>query len=830
MIRNLMMAAFLAALWGAATAAQAEPPPAANPTAAAEAAQVTRSPSGLQVRASGLVMQVTALREDVLRIRIGRDGHLPEDASWAVLPDARQATVPVEQVSEDKAVGFRTGALGVRIDPKTLHLVVEDGEGRAILSDASAGGLSLDGEGFTLRKALPEGERYYGLGDKAGPLDRRGQAFSLWNTDANGYQDYSDPLYKSIPFFLGVGPDGRSFGLLLDDTFRTWFDFGRTDPNQVAIGAENGPIDYYVIAGPDPKQVVQAYAWLTGPSPLPPLWTLGFQQSRYSYMSDKEVRGVAARLRQERIPADAIYLDIDYQDRNRPFTVNSKTFPDLPKLVSDLKAEGFHMVAITDPHIADAPGQGYAPYDTGVAGDHFVKTPDGATYVGAVWPGPSVFPDFTRAETRTWWGGLYKDFHAAGIAGFWNDMNEPSVFETPTKTMPLDVVHRIDEPGFRARTATHAEIHNVYGMENSRATHDGLLSLAPDERPFVLTRASYAGGQRSAATWTGDNSSTWAHLALSVSMQLNLGVSGFAWSGADVGGFTGSPTPELLTKWFEIGAFTPLFRDHAAKGTRPREPWVDGSAQTDIRRRFIEERYRLIPYLYALADEAARTGLPVMRPMFLEFPKQPEDPKLATFLLGPDLVVAPPINGEALDVYDVTLPGRGWFDYWTGRSVMRDPNVDLSQPEVEIVHETPTLERLPVFVRPGTILPRQPLVQSLSDTPKGVLELRIYPGPDCKGALYWDDGRSTRRDDDAVLRQTIRCESTPKGLKVVFEARQGRYRPWWTGLHVAVYGWTNPATVARLDGHRVAATYTPDPGLLQLDLPDQPGPAVLSLE
>jgi alpha-glucosidase len=344
----------------------------------------------------------------------------------------------------------------------------------------------------------------------------------------------------------------------------------------------------------------------------------------------------------------------------------------------------------------------------------------------------------------------------------------------------------------------------------------------------VLTRASYAGGQRYAATWTGDNSPTWAHLTLSVNMQLNLGVSGFAWSGADVGGFSGSPSPDLLTKWIEIGAFTPLFRDHAVKDSRPREPWVDGPAQTDIRRRYIEERYRLMPYLYALADETARTGLPVMRPMMLEFPTQPDQGSLAAFMLGPDLLVAPPAAGEALDRFDVTLPGRGWFDYWSGKRVA-ETGADETQAGVEVVHETPSLARLPVFVRPGSILPRQPLVQSLAETPQGALELRIYPGPDCKGELYWDDGHSMRRDDAAVLRQTIRCEKTAQGLKVIFEARRGGYRPWWNEMHLSVYGWLSPAATAHLDGKPVATTYDPDPGVLHLDLPDQPGAAVLTI-
>ena len=241
-----------------------------------------------------------------------------------------------------------------------------------------------------------------------------------------------DPLYKSIPFFLAIS-GGRSYGLFLDNTWRTWFDFGKQARDAYAFGSEGGPLDYYLIYGPTPKQVVEGYAWLTGTPPLPPLWSLGFQQSRYSYTPESQVREVADRLRADKIPSDALYLDIDYQDRNRPFTVNPVTFPNFPGFVSDLRKQNFHLVVITDLHIAHAPNQGYVPYDTGHAGDHFVKNPDGSEFVGVVWPGPAVFPDFTRAQTRAWWGNLYKQFVDDGVAGFWNDMNEPSVFDQPSQ-------------------------------------------------------------------------------------------------------------------------------------------------------------------------------------------------------------------------------------------------------------------------------------------------------------------------------------------------------------------------------------------------------------
>jgi len=782
-------------------------------------------PDGVEFRAGDLIERITALRDDVVRVRVGPQGALPEDASWAVLPASRTAHATVTPT----ATGFTTKDVVVRIDPADGRLTIEDRAGRTILADAPDRHLSYGGKTFEVRQVLPADEHILGLGDKTGPLDRRGQAFSMWNTDAFGWRESSDPLYKSIPFFVGVNDAGRAYGLLFDDTWRSWFDFGRTDPRVLTFGAEDGPLDYYVVAGPTPKDVVEAYAWLTGPSPMPPLWALGFQQSRYSYMNDAEVRAIAARLRAEKIPADAIYLDIDYQDRNRPFTVNTQAFPDLKGLAGDLKTEGLHLVLITDLHIADQAGQGYAPYDTGAAGDHFLKAPDGKPYVGVVWPGPSVFPDFTRTVTRAWWGGLYRDFVSDGVSGFWNDMNEPAVFDGPGHSMPLDIVDRIDEPGFAARTAAQAEIHNIYGMQNSRATFDGLLALAPDERPFVLTRASYAGGQRYAWTWTGDNDSTWNHLALSIPQLENLGMSGFAWSGADVGGYAGSPSPELLTRWVEVAAFTPMFRDHSGKGTARHEPWVDGPAQTAIRRRFIEARYRLMPYLYALADEASRTGLPVMRPLILEFPTAAAYLRQTgpEFMLGADLLVAPQPDFDTRDDYEAVLPGTGWYDYWTGLPV---PALAQVGGGGDVVHETPTLDRLPVFVRPGSILPRQPLVQSTSERPDGPLELAVYPGPDCHGTLYADDGHSRGRERGQFLRQSVRCEVRGGRLTVTFEQRQGVYSAWWKTLAVTIHGWTRADAKVSLGGAPIPATFDPAGQVLSVALPDQAGPATLTIE
>jgi alpha-glucosidase len=802
--------------------------------ASAQLPAAAHTPSGVEVSNSQLSLRVDALRDDVLRVRVFPIGHPAEDASWAVLPAARTARVAV--VAEEN--GFRTAALRVTVG-NDLRVTVADLSGNVLESDALPVAWSADG--FQVTKVKSSEDHYFGLGDKPGPLDRAGEAFVMWNTDSFGWQESTDPIYKSIPFFIQMR-EGRGLGVLFDNTFRTFFDFGRERNDRMSFSAPAGPLDYYLLFGPEPKKVLGEYAWLTGPTPLPPLWTLGFQQSRYSYFPETQVREIAERLRADRIPSDAIYLDIDYQYKNRPFTVDNANYPDFPGLIHDLSAEHLHTVLITDLHIADLPNAGYMPYDTGEAGDHFVKQ-NGKDYVGPVWPGPSVFPDFTRAATRAWWGTLYTDFVKDGASGFWNDMNEPAVFRYPSKTFPDDVVHRIDEPGFVKRTAMHPEIHNIYGMENSRATWEGLLTLKPNERPFVLTRASYAGGQRYAATWTGDNLATWNHLRQTTPQLENLGLSGFSLSGADVGGFGGSPSPELLTRWLMLAAFQPIDRDHAAKGTRPHEVWVDGPEQEAVRRRYIEERYKLMPYLYTTAEETSRDGVPILRPLFVEAPLatckagttrpqpksgvaqsgEPESDNChpldldaaGEFFFGPSILVAASPLPDDIAPYEVHLPPGVWYDYWTGAMLdrraplgshdneIRDPT-STATPALAPLMVSPKLADLPVYVRAGAIVPMQPLVQSTDETPNGPLTLRVFPplaGDPCSGDVYTDDGHTYDFRHGAYLRLHITCSvATDGALTVTIPAGKGSYKPWWSALRIEAVGFAPKEFMAMSGG------------------------------
>ena len=751
-------------------------------------------------RGHGRVMRITALRDDILRVQVGREGVLPADESWAVPPERRGARA----TTEVNPAGLQTAALRARIDADSGTLRIEALDGREILADAAPP--SWDEDGFRLSKRLSDETHIFGLGDKIGALDRRGRSVVLWNTDAYKFQESTDPLYKAIPFFLGFAR-GHAYGLFLDNSHRSSFEFGVLHPERLSFGADGGAIDYYVLAGPTPKAVSSAYAWLTGPAPLPPLWSFGYQQSRYSYLSSDAMRMVATTMREQNIPCDVLWFDIDVLDRNCPFTIDNGRFPDFPALTDALRAQGFKPVIITDLHVPLLPDQGYAPYDSGAVGDHFVHDQAGEPYVGEVWPGPCCFPDFTRQATRDWWGTLFEDPLFDQVAGIWNDMNEPSVFKTATRTMPLDVQHRIDEPGFAPRTASHAEIHNLFGMQNARATYDGLLVRRPNKRPFVMSRASFAGGQRTSVTWTGDNSATWNHLRQSTPMLLSLGLSGFAFAGCDLGGFAGSPSAELLTRWLQLGTFNPISRNHSDKGTRAQEPWVDGEPHTTLRRRAIEARYRLLPYIYTLAEASARTGLPMMRPLFMEFPEATGGVPLdleadSQFMFGPALLVAPAPYPDTLDDYQVMLPPGDWYDYWTGEALVDLPFAKLaggSGNEIALRHDaatmpqaigvTPDLAQLPVYARAGSIIPRQPLVQHTGQIPQGPLELAVYPGPACHGTIYLDDGESFAYRDGGFLRQHFTCETRADGtLAFGIGEREGHFKPWWDRFTVVVHG------------------------------------------
>ncbi len=679
-------------------------------------------------------------RAGMVRVRLAPTGTFARDYSWAVVANDKPITPP--QFEEPPgALKLYTEQVMVRVQRAPCRISFHHLDGSLISADDASKGMAVDGNEVRCWKTLHENDHFFGMGERAGPLDKRGFVLENWNHDSAENEPYTDPLYQSHPFFM-VFNDGLAHGYYFDNTFRSTFDFGKTSTTSYSFGAPDGELNYYFIPGPTPADVVRRYGQLVGRTPLPPLWALGYQQCRWSYESDKRVRNIAKKLRDCKIPCDVIYMDIDYMDGYRCFTWHPERFSNPRKLLKNLRQDGFKPVVIIDPGILVEGG--YSVYDEGVAGDHFCKNGDGDHYLGKVWPGTTVYPDYTRSATRDWWGSLYKGLIEDGIAGFWNDMNEPADFTFDHGSVSLDMQHDND-----GHPSDHRSVHNIYGMQMARGTYEGVQKLRPDERPFVLTRAGFSGVQRYAAVWTGDNLSSWDHLRCSIPMLLNMGLTGIAMCGADIGGFRGHPSPELYTRWLQVGAFYPFCRTHNAGGmgndAREQDPTAFGKKYEKHNRAAIELRYRLMPYIYTQMRAASASGLPLMRPVLLDFPRADAVHKLNdVFMFGPSLFVAPVVY-EGVDHREIRLPAGDWYEYETGRHVEGGTETPLRYPV--------KLSSIPMFARAGAVIPTRTVTQYVDEKPLDELILRIYPGIG-GGTFYNDDGRSHAHRDGEFLSET----------------------------------------------------------------------------
>jgi alpha-glucosidase len=755
----------------------------------------------------GAVLSVLA--PEVVRVRVSPGRPLGRDHSYAVV--ARElGSTEFRLEPGPGATTLATPALRVTVHHAPFRVEFATADGESLDTDDPELGTAFAGSRFKVWKRLRPDEHVYGLGEKVGRLDKRGwqlggYSYAMWNSDTFAYDSSTDPIYAAVPFYI-VLRNGRAHGLFLDNTHRVSVDVGHEAHGLLALGSDGGELDYYFIDGPTPKQVIERYTALTGRMPLPPLWALGYHQCRYSYYPESRVRFVADNFRERRIPADAIWLDIHYMEGYRPFSFDRERFPEPKRLFSDLRAQGFRAVVIVDPHPKKQAGT--QVYDEGLAGSHFVRAADGSVLEAPVWPsqaekdpGPSVFPDFSRPATRDWWGGLYRYYTELGVAGIWNDMNEPALFVPRWGgTMPLDARH--DNEG---APSDHREVHNVYGQLMTRSTYEGLLRLRPRERPFVLTRATYAGGQRFAAVWPGDNTSDWSALSQGLAVLLGMGLSGFPFVGTDIGGFAEAPSAELFTRWLQVGVFHPFMRAHTAFGTPDQEPWSYGPRHEQVNRRAIELRYELLPHVYQVMKQAADTGLPAMRPMFLEFPDDAETWSLQDqFLFGDGLLVAPVLR-EAATERGVYLPAGEWYDFWTGARLAG-----------KRWHRVPVaLDSIPIYVRAGAFVFRQPVVQHTGEIRGQPLLVTAYPGSAPSEAVYYeDDGESLDYRQGAFAERRF-AQRQQAGLQVLeVAARSGSWSPAPRELVLRVRVDGEPSGV-RLDGKPLArlaaAREGPDP-------------------
>lgn len=733
-------------------------------------------PGGIELKHPHAICRITVLARDLIRVQVARDTAGFERRSIAV--DKTEWT-PIETIVERSGSRVRIGFAGGQftMDRRTGHWMLESPTGKRLFETT---GRPMGWEQLKARCTLrlETGEALFGLGETTGQHDRRGLVRDFWNIDVLGHAPAIHPglkqLYVSIPFAL-CWKSGVCCGLFWDNVSRQVWDMGQAVHDAWHMSAALDGLDLYLFTGPTVESVTTRYSELTGRTPMPPRWALGYHQSRYSYETAAEVLRIAREFRRRKLPCDALYLDIHHMDGYRVFTFGAG-FPQPKSLMQSLAKWGFHTVAIVDPGVKNDPRFGVLR--RGVGFDAFVKQSDGVTdLLGEVWPGESRFPDFLNPSVRAWWGNEQRTLLEAGIDGIWNDMNEPANFARPDKTLPLEAIHRAPwgaEP--------HERMHNAYGMAMAQASHEGFLNAPgyPGQRPFVVTRAGYAGVQRFGVVWTGDTSSNWDHLHDAVQMLCNLSLSGVPFCGADVGGFLENAGAELFVRWFQFAAFTPFFRSHTNIGTARQEPWAFGSEVEGICRRHLELRSRWMPWWYCLLADAHRTGRPVLRPLFWLDPSDETAVRCGDQFLVGDSVLVAPILRQGARARSVYLPTGTWHDYWTGV---------VQTGQRHILAEAP-LDRIPLYIRAGSIIPTGPLSQSTSELAPSTMDLNLWLGGE-GSTLWWEEETAPAPGRKVPFYgRTCSVVQNERGHLLVLAAAEGalksNVRSWRIRIHGAV--------------------------------------------
>ncbi|MEM1165566.1 MAG: TIM-barrel domain-containing protein [Planctomycetota bacterium] len=619
-----------------------------------------------------------------------------------------------------------------------------------------------------VRIDIPAGTSIYGTGLVTGSLERTGEFVELWNTDAPGWADSNDRLYQSHPWVLLVHADGSATGVLFDTIERAEIDTTGDSGFGLVFRAAQSDLPVYTINKSTPPEVVQTLYHITGTPPLPPLWALGYHQSRGSYTTDAVLRSVAGELRDRRIPTDVLWIDVGYMDGFRMFTWDGAKVPDPAALTGDLNTMGFETVASLGGFIRVDPA--WPTFHEVAGGARSVRLPDGVSpYVGDVWPGPCIFLDSLNASARTWYVDKLSDFLLdSGVTGAWIDMSEPAVFNGPDQTMPENTIHLADAD--LGGTDDHARYHNAYGMQLSRTAFLGVQDARPDRRPFVLSRAGALGGQRYTWNWSGDNRASWYHVDVSIQQLLNLGLSGQPFSGPDIGGYLDPIDPQMYRRWMGIGAMMPFARQHTAGDeSPPKEPWVFGLETERVGRLAVQRRYRLLPHLYTLAYRAHTDGIPLAQPVFFADPSnaslREEDD---AFLLGEGLIVASATSPEAIPSTP-DLPGR---EVQFGFREVDGGNAPIDLCESDLPH---------LSVRGGHIVPfHASLVQHTKDgygNDYGLLVALDNSGI-AVGELYEDAGDGFGYQSGDYLLTTYHVSRVGGGLILSIQTEQGqRPRP-----------------------------------------------------
>lgn len=757
----------------------------------------------------GYILQIAFWRSDICRIRYIRPFY-KQHTVYALRPNLAQETLNIELKENDTFIELSSTQIRCQINKADASIHFFDYENNSILQQSAP---------YTERNSILKGtdqikisfhnhtdDHYFGLGDKSGTLNLQHQQFENWNTDAFAYTAEKDPLYRSVPFYYGLHQE-QCYGLFLNNTWRSHFDFNSQTDGHTHIWAEGGEMDFFFIHNTNLNKVAQAYHHLTGTAELPPLWLFGFHQCRWSYYPEQRVRELADGFREHRIPCDALYLDIDYMDDYKCFTWNNDYFPAPSQMISDLKEQGFHTVVMIDPGIKV--DNDYAVFQSGLAADVFCKRASGELMVGPVWPSACVWPDFTNPSTQAWWGKLYEELYLEdGVSGFWNDMNEPAVFKVDRATFPDDVVHHN-----YGQSCDHRQAHNIYGQEMAKATTNGLKALQPNKRPFLLSRASFAGGQRHAAFWTGDNIASWEQLALANRQCQRMSISGFSLVGTDIGGFVDQPDGELFVRWLQLGIFHPLFRVHSmgnnADGSAEvdknaveaaadlnrfdREPWSFGAPFTSQARKAIEFRYQLLPYLYTAIQEHTEQQFPFLSSLsFVDHTDTEALKNENEFLCGTQLLISPVvIQGE--EQHQAYLPKGRWLDYHTGKRLAGK----------QYISKTVDANTIPIYVKSGAVIPHYPVQQYTNELDIEQVRLQVYYGQHKHHSRFYKDHGDGYEHKQGEYRLHHFTTYASNNVFFIRQRIEGQITDKLQSFEIAIYGLGFSAATIVVDGVKV---------------------------
>ena len=751
--------------------------------------------------ANRVILQVTVLRDSVVRFRYTTTNKFEDDFSYAIVKNPTIGFNFLELNEDSNEYIITTTKIKIRISKENLRKTIHCAESNTVILQDEQGfhweeSYELGNDIVKMSKISADAENFYGLGDKPMHLNLKGKRLENWATDSYAFGSETDPIYKSIPFYVGLHHD-VAYGIFFDNTFRTYFDFCNERRQVASFWAQGGEMNYYFIHGPQIEEVVEKYTHLTGVPELPPLWALGFHQCKWSYYPEEKVKEITAKFRDLQIPCDAIYLDIDYMDGFRCFTWDKEKFPEPVRMVKELADDGYKTVVIIDPGIKI--DYDYDVFLEGLENDYYCRRADGPYMKGKVWPGECYFPDFTKPEVREWWAGLFKGLiEETGVAGVWNDMNEPAVMDVPGKSFPDDVRHDYD-----GHPCSHRKAHNIYGMQMARATYHGVKNSARPNRPFVITRSAYSGTQRYTSTWMGDNIATWEHLVVANRQIQRMCMSGYSFAGTDIGGFAQQPNGELFARWVQLGVFHPFFRVHSSGDHGDQEPWSFGEEITDISRKFIEIRYELLPYIYTAFWKYIEHGTPILKSLVMYDQTDVQTHyRTDEFIFGEKILVCP-INEPNAKGRRMYIPKGIWFDYWSNTVIKGGKEYWIDA----------DLDSMPIFVKSGAVIPRYPIQQYVGEKEISELTLDCYyiDGED-KSNLYEDDNDGYGYKKGEFSRRTFR-NIGKDGEIILQQHKRGRFVTTYDTFKIRLIGIPFTIKTIELDNQLIDAEITYEEGI-----------------